>query len=68
MLNIFYTFEKYFFKQKKITPLKPNNLKKCMCNKHISSSYLTPLFTSIMKLKSSQLNWIYKQYVTHTGN
>lgn len=35
---------------------------------HIFSSYLTPLFTSLKKLESSQLNWIYEQQVTHTGN
>ena len=39
-----------------------------MINTHIFSSYLTPLFTAIKKLKSSQLNWMYEQFVTHTGN
>jgi hypothetical protein len=39
-----------------------------MINSHIFSSYLTPLFTIIKKFKSSQLNWMYEQFVTHTGN
>jgi len=31
-----------------------------MCNKHISSSYLTPLFTGIKLLNSNQLNRMYE--------
>lgn len=38
-----------------------------MINTHIFSSYLTSLFTAIKKLKSSQINWMYDQFVTHTG-